>query len=102
MDDMMFEEIDESEIIGAVRSSGGKKLKPWVPVLSWARADLSDQAWEMRGYGWSKEDQENVNIICAARLAEQNEKMNKVIKVLSDRRIFVQTVRETKEVRIKL
>ena len=96
-----FEEIDESEIVGRFREKK-EKLPDWVPVLSWARVGLSDDAWKVRGYGWSKEDQEQVNIVCANRLAEQNEKMNKVIKVLNDSRIFVQTVRETKEVRIKL
>jgi hypothetical protein len=96
-----FEEIDESEIVGRFREKR-EKLPAWVPILSWTRFDVPDEAWKARGYGWSKEDQEQVDIVCAERLAEQNEKMDKVIKVLNDRRIFVQTVRETKEVRIKL
>lgn len=100
MSDFVFEEIDETEVVGRVR--GGKKLPKWTPVLSWICPPMDDSFYESRGYMANKSDIEEVEAIKKARLQETNDHVNKVIKILNDRKVFVQNIRETKEVRIKL
>lgn len=93
--------LDSLNVKSRGRGKGTKKLPEWVPFLSWHRP-FPTEAMEHRHYTWKEEDLDAVIASRQAALAKQHEKADKIVKILNDRKIFVQTVKETKEVRIKL
>jgi hypothetical protein len=101
MSDAMFEEIDESEVVGRVR--GKKKLPKWEPILSWDKPALTDEFWNVRGYGQpTEQDFEEMAEEKEESLRIQHARIDAQLKLLGVRIATVNAVRNQKEVRIKL
>lgn len=100
MSDFLFEEIDESEIVGSVR--GKKKLPKWEPILSWNRPNLPESFWRHSGYRLDEHDYKKMAEAKRESLRKQNEQVDKQIELLGIRSRNVRAVRNQKEVRIKL
>jgi hypothetical protein len=101
MSDMMFEEIDESEVVGRV--PGKRKLPKWEPMLSWDRVQLSDKAMARRGYSdLTEEDVEFLEEHKASVLANQHRMIDKELELMGIRIQNVKEVRNCKEVVIRL
>ena len=102
MSDLVFEEIDECEIVGRVRGSGKQKLPKWEPILSWNRPALPDSYWLWNGYRLTERDYKVMAETKRESLRKQNEEVDKQIELLGIRSKNVRVVRNQKEVRIKL
>ena len=102
MSDLVFEEIDECEIVGRVRGSGKQKLPKWEPILSWNRPALPDSYWLWNGYRLTERDYKIMAETKRESLRKQNEEVDKQIELLGIRSKNVRAVRNQKEVRIKL
>jgi len=101
MSDAMFEEIDESEVVGRVR--GKKKLPKWEPILSWNKPAPTDEFWNVRGYGQpTEQDFEEMAEEKEESLRIQHARIDAQLKLLGVRIATVNAVRNQKEVRIKL
>ena len=102
MSDLVFEEIDECEIVGRVRGSGKQKLPKWEPILSWNRPALPDSYWLWNGYRLTERDYKVMAETKRESLRKQNEEVDKQIELLGIRSKNVRAVRNQKEVRIRL
>lgn len=101
--DLMFEVIDESEVVTSRRRNTQPKLEEWVPILSWNRPQVLDSFWESRGYGQPTEEEfEEMSKIKAEALIRQNEYIDRELEIWGIRSRHVLEVRNQKEVRIKL
>jgi hypothetical protein len=97
--------VDISSLNTKGRSGGKrtKKLPEWIPILTWGTPDLTDRFWEDRGYGdLTEDDVQFVNKFKSESLANQHRMIDKDLELMGIRIKNVETVRNCKEVVIRL
>lgn len=85
------------------RKRGPKKLKQWVPVLSWEKPAPTEEFWIRREYGNPTEEEfEEMIEDRNAKLAKQHSVVDKMMEDMNIRKQEALRIKNQKEVRIKL